>query len=97
MHLGPNRWQWWQMRFSHHEDELRDRLSHLDAMGFAIIEEWEVRAWWQRERITKSVYADILAAWRAIGGDKKKISVRLVYGRYVFVTPENFSRLETWT
>jgi hypothetical protein len=66
-------------------------------MGYAVIEEWEVRAWWQRERITKNVYGDILEAWRTIGGDKKKISVQLINSRYVFVTPSSFQSLESWT
>ena len=85
------------MKRTYHEAELRKRLEHLYYMGYTVIEAWEVKEWWQRERITKMVYAEILRTWRDVAGDTSKISVNLTGQRYVFVTPDEFTSLEKWS
>ncbi|MBL4748391.1 MAG: hypothetical protein JKY17_06390 [Magnetovibrio sp.] len=85
------------MKRSNHETELRTRLEHLYYMGYTVIEEWEVKEWWQRERITKTVYAEILKIWCDVAGDRSKISANLTGHRYVFITPDKFTPLQEWS
>lgn len=84
------------MERTYHEDELRRRLEHLLNMGYAVIEIWEVRQWWQRERITVNVYKEILETWQAIAGNKAEIHVAQLSERYVFITPNEFEPLTNW-
>jgi hypothetical protein len=64
--------------------------------GYAVIEEWEMRTWWNRERITKSVYQDIKQIWDEIAGDAEKLSITSQYSRTILIQPTYFVPIEKW-
>ncbi|MDC9581800.1 hypothetical protein PSI15_09505 [Xenorhabdus sp. PR6a] len=43
--------------------DLENKLNQLWYHGFVTFERWELLCWFEKDRITKAVWADIVEAW----------------------------------
>ena len=57
-----------------HQDALPQRLEVLAFKGFAFIEFWELRLWYEAERITKTVWQDVKARFDDVSNDESELS-----------------------
>ena len=74
-----------------HKDELLLRLERLADLGTCQFRAAEFRQWFNRERLTKTVWAEILEHWNEIDDhDGNRIMVGFQEGTYTFVfNPED--------
>lgn len=76
-----------------HAAELTRRLEEVYHRGFAQVEFWEAYLWWQRERIGKGVYQDLLERWETVAGDDSDLGILEGTGAYALVNLEAFEGL----
>ncbi len=79
-----------------HRQELRRRLEQLYYMGYTVMEEWELRLWWNRERVTKNVWRDIVDTWVEVAEEEMPLHAALAGSRYVFIQPKEFKDVRKW-
>jgi hypothetical protein len=58
-----------------HRDELLKRLERVSDLGTCEIRYAELRIWYGRERLTKTVWADILDLWSEIRDNEDELLV----------------------
>ena len=54
-----------------HRDELLKRLERVDDLGSCEIRYSELKLWYGRERLTKTVWADLLDRWAEVSEDSQ--------------------------
>lgn len=71
---------------SRHANQLLARLERVEDVGCAEIRKGELLTWYDRERMTKSIWRDLLQKWEEVSdsklliGDSEGVWV-LVYGK----------------
>lgn len=51
------------------ENELTNRMERLVATGTVRFEWWELYAWYEQSRLSKSIYRDLIDRYEAASGD----------------------------
>ena len=88
-----------------HRDELLRRLERVNDLGSCELRYAELRLWYDRERLTKKVWADILDLWAEIGEDGTELlvgpgegMVTLLYNDGLTVSADSWwKNLRSWT
>lgn len=68
-----------------HRDELLRRLEHVIDSGSCEIKIIEIKRWYGRDRITKTVWADVLDHWSEVTDDDAALLVGEEDGTYTFI------------
>ena len=87
-----------------HKNELLTRLERVNELGSCEIRIAELKLWYDRERITKSVWADVLEKWEDVGNDDAYLLIgqgegiySLIYNDGITVSEESWWKdLRTW-
>jgi hypothetical protein len=87
-----------------HKNELLSRLERVNELGSCEIRIAELKLWYDRERITKGVWADVLEKWEEVGNDDTQLLIGQGEGIYSLIyndglTPSEESwwkDLRTW-
>lgn len=87
-----------------HKNELLTRLERVNELGSCEIRVAELKLWYDRERITKSVWADVLEKWEEVGSDDTQLLIgqsegiySLIYNDGLTVSEESWWKdLRTW-
>jgi hypothetical protein len=87
-----------------HKNELLTRLERVNELGSCEIRIAELKLWYDRERITKGVWADVLEKWEEIGSDDTQLLIgqgegvySLIYNDGLTVSEESWWKdLRTW-
>jgi CRISPR/Cas system CSM-associated protein Csm5 (group 7 of RAMP superfamily) len=87
-----------------HKNELLNRLERVNELGSCEIRTAELKLWYDRERITKGVWADVLEKWEEVGNDDTQLLIGQGEGFYSLIyndglTPSEESwwkDLRTW-
>lgn len=68
-----------------HKNELLTRLERVNELGSCEIRIAELKLWYDRERITKSVWADVLEKWEDVGNDDTHLLIGQGEGIYSLI------------
>lgn len=87
-----------------HRNELLRRLERVNELGSCEIRYAELRTWFDRERITKSVWSEVLECWEEVGNEKASLLVgtgegvvSLIYNDGLTASDDSWwSDLRTW-
>jgi hypothetical protein len=84
---------------SRHRDQLLTRLERLNNLGSCEIRHAELKLWYDRERLTKSIWMDFLERWEEVCGDDTPLLVGPGEGLYTFVFGDGLTASDTswWT
>lgn len=76
--------------------ELNFRFDQVEDIGFAVVTEKELLRWWERQRITRSVWQDLAERWKERFDNPLKIAQ--LNGRYILAWGEDgwLSPIEAW-
>ena len=88
-----------------HKNELLNRLERVNDLGSCEIRLAELKLWYDRERITKAVWADILEKWEEVGNSNTGLLIgqgegvySLIYNDGLTIAEGSWWRdLRTWT
>lgn len=87
-----------------HKHELMTRLERVNELGSCEIRLTELKLWYDRERITKTVWADILEKWEEVGNDDTQLLIgqgegiySIIYNDGLTVSEESWWKpLQSW-
>jgi hypothetical protein len=68
-----------------HRDLLLTRLERVNDLGSCEIRHEELKLWYDRERLTKSIWMDFLERWAEVCGDETQLLVGQGDGIYSFI------------
>jgi len=77
-----------------HEDTLTRRIEEVVWEGYAFIEEWELRSWYEKARINKIIWRDLLDRFDALAEDETaKLYVYESSHGYMLIHSDGLSRV----
>lgn len=77
-----------------HKNELLTRLERVNELGSCEIRIAELKLWYDRERITKGVWADVLEKWEEIGSDDTQLLIGQGEGVYSLIYNDGLTASE---
>ena len=80
-----------------HKNELLTRLERVSELGSCEIRVAELKLWYDRERITKGVWSDVLEKWEEVGGEDTHLFIGQGEGIYSLIWNDGLiASAESW-